>query len=236
MRFGRHSERDRPHAFRMSLVAAKRKEHHPLDAARVAGFHGDPEYEGAPIHRSERELKLLGFQLVPAKNARGRLAGRTSIKSDRHLVDQEHELKAILDDAQPRVFPRHCDPPQSVTTEGIGPTADGPVIITHLVGCEGDGIASGSGEQPGAAPEPLLGERGMQVPGSAFERKSFGHRRFYGLPDSVCNCAEHRDVRLPWRTRAAEPSRKCDNRSRAVRVALLPAIEYIASDGISTSH
>jgi hypothetical protein len=88
-------------------------------------------------------------------------------EAHRHVLDQENEVVALVQHAQPvmRLLFRH--PAQALLSECVGPATNGPGGVAHLVAGHADRVAAGMGQQSGADPQPVLAQGGMDVPGQA---------------------------------------------------------------------
>ena len=111
----RHLERNRPHALRAALLAAQRQKHHPLHAAVGTGLHREAKHQPLRDIDAERQAELLRLRLLPPQRPRRRIIGGAAIETHRHLLDQEHEMMAVIHHPQPRVLTAFRNPLQPLT-------------------------------------------------------------------------------------------------------------------------
>ena len=76
-------------------------------------------------------------------------------------------MVAVIHHAQPGMRAELGDALQPLFAEGIGATADGPVVVPHLIGSQRHGIAPRIGQKPRTDAKALLGQCRVELPRQA---------------------------------------------------------------------
>ena len=153
------------------ILAAQRKEDHPLDPAGFAGLDRQPEGETLGHHLAQRQGELLHLHLLPTQRPLGRLIGSTAKEAHRHALalraDDENEVGAVVQHREPGIVARAGGALEAMPAKGEGAAANRPGIVTEFVAGHGQRIMPGMGEQASAEPQTVLGQGGMVIPGQA---------------------------------------------------------------------
>ena len=102
-------------------------------------------------------------------------------------------MVAVIHHAQPGMRAGLGDALQPLFAEGIGATADGPVVVPHLIGSQRHGIAPRIGQKPRTDAKALLGQCRVEIP-----RQASGRPRVQ-LGGSIAHSAESYRARRSFR-------------------------------------
>ena len=99
---------------------------------------------------------------------------RSPVEPHRHVLDQEDEVVALVEDGQPVAGAAFGGAAEPLPPEGVGSAANGPAIVAHVVGSQPDRVASGMGEQQCTGTQPILGQSRVDVPRLPSRRQQSG--------------------------------------------------------------
>jgi hypothetical protein len=134
---------NRPNALGISPFPAQRQKHDTLHSALSVRFYGKPKRQPFCRIIAECQAQLPGLRLLPAQGPGGRVIGQAAVEPNRNLIDQEDEMMAVIQHGQPGMATSLGHTLQSLLAKRIGAATDGPAIVAHVVGSQGEGIPPG---------------------------------------------------------------------------------------------
>jgi len=100
-----------------------------IDAAYHVRLHRQAEHQAVRHVAAERQAHLLGLGFVAAQGADRGVLGQPAVEADRHLLDQEDEMVALVHNAEPGVLTILGHPLQALPPEGVGPASHRPAVV-----------------------------------------------------------------------------------------------------------
>jgi hypothetical protein len=159
-----HLERNLPRTLRITLIAPQSEEDDAFNIARHACLDSKPEDQAVRLIDPQSQTELLRFRFLAPKRPDSRFFGKSSIKADGHLLDEEYEMMAVVHDGQPLVHTRSSRPFEALFAKGVCAASDRPAVVAHFVFRQCDRISARIRKQAAAYPQPFLGQRRVKLP------------------------------------------------------------------------
>ncbi len=119
-----HFERNLPGTLRIPLIAPQSEEDDPFNIARHTRLDSKPKDQSVRLIDPQSQTELLRLRFLTPQRTHRRFLRKSSIKADGHLLDEEHEMVAVVHNGQPLVHARGGCSLEALFAKGIGAASD----------------------------------------------------------------------------------------------------------------
>jgi hypothetical protein len=119
-----HFQPNLPGTLRITLIAPQSEEDDPFNIAGHACLDSKPKDQTVRLIDPQSQTELLRLRFLAPKRPDCRFLGKSSIKADGHLLDEEYEMVAVVHNGQPLVHARGGRSLEALFAKGIGAASD----------------------------------------------------------------------------------------------------------------
>jgi hypothetical protein len=119
-----HLERNLPRTLCISVITPQSEEDDAFDIACHTCLDSKPEDQAVRLIDPQGQAELLRLRFLTPKRTHCRFFGKSSIKPDGHIFDEEYEMVAVIHYGQPLVHARGGCSLEALFAKGIGAASD----------------------------------------------------------------------------------------------------------------